>query len=164
MENTEKQEEVLQEVKTEQVAVEQNVEEKKQEAPKVQHRVVEESENYLRLNFTYACFLTKSMYTKIIKTTSCEKTVANAAPLIPNPKPILPKSSSSKRLPNEVGISSIRGGNTVGEHTLLSYGSNENISITHEALSRSVFASGSIELGLKLINKKNGFFSVIELL
>ena len=74
------------------------------------------------------------------------------------------KSSSSKRLPNEVGISSIRGGNTVGEHTLLSYGSNENISITHEALSRSVFASGSIELGLKLINKKNGFFSVIELL
>ncbi len=46
MENTEKQEEVLQEVKTEQVAVEQNVEEKKQEAPKVQHRVVEESENF----------------------------------------------------------------------------------------------------------------------
>ena len=74
------------------------------------------------------------------------------------------KSSNLKRLPNEIGISSIRGGNTVGEHTLLSYGPNENISITHEALSRSVFASGSIELGLKLISKKNGFFSAIELL
>ena len=74
------------------------------------------------------------------------------------------KSSNLKRLPNEIGISSIRGGNTVGEHTLLSYGPNENISITHEALSRSVFASGSIELGLKLIGKKNGFFSAIDLL
>lgn len=46
MANAEKQEEVLQEVKTEQVAVEQNVEEQKQEAPKVQHRVVEEGGDF----------------------------------------------------------------------------------------------------------------------
>ena len=46
MANAEKQEEVLQEVKTEQVAVEQNVEEQKQETPKVQHRVVEEGGDF----------------------------------------------------------------------------------------------------------------------
>ena len=59
-------------------------------------KTVEESEKYLRLNFTYACFLMKSMYTKIIKTTNCERTVASAAPLIPRPSPILPKSFNSK--------------------------------------------------------------------
>tara|TARA_B100000131_G_scaffold117769_1_gene114600 strand:+ start:47133 stop:47915 length:783 start_codon:yes stop_codon:yes gene_type:complete len=74
------------------------------------------------------------------------------------------KSANAKRSKHEVGISSIRGGNTVGEHTLISYGDTENITIKHEALSRSVFAKGAIELGLKLINKKKGFYSVIDLL
>ena len=74
------------------------------------------------------------------------------------------KSNNLKRKKNEVGISVIRGGNTVGEHSLVSYSDYENITLTHEALDRSVFAKGAVELGLKLIKKRPGFYSVLDLL
>jgi Dihydrodipicolinate reductase len=74
------------------------------------------------------------------------------------------KSNNLKRKKNEVGISVIRGGNTVGEHSLVSYSDYENVTLTHEALDRSVFAKGAVELGLKLIKKRPGFYSVLDLL
>tara|TARA_B100000900_G_C20496506_1_gene681853 strand:- start:142 stop:933 length:792 start_codon:yes stop_codon:yes gene_type:complete len=74
------------------------------------------------------------------------------------------KSNNLKRKKNEVGISVVRGGNTVGEHSLISYSDFENITLTHEALDRSVFAKGAVELGLILIKKRPGFYSVLDLL
>tara|TARA_Y100001970_G_scaffold21981_1_gene25294 strand:+ start:960 stop:1739 length:780 start_codon:yes stop_codon:yes gene_type:complete len=73
-------------------------------------------------------------------------------------------SNNMKRKKDEVGISSIRGGNVIGEHTLFSYSEKESLSITHQAHDRSVFAQGAIELGLKLLKKKTGFFNVTDLL
>lgn len=51
---------------------------------------------------------------------------------------------SAKRQPNEVGIHAIRGGNIVGEHDALFAGDNEVLTISHQAQSRGIFASGSI--------------------
>ncbi|HJJ04348.1 MAG TPA: hypothetical protein OIM45_00415 [Clostridiaceae bacterium] len=52
-----------------------------------------------------------------------------------------------KRSKNEIGFSSIRGGNIVGEHTVQFYGIDEVLEIKHKAYSRSVFASRCIKIG-----------------
>lgn len=50
-----------------------------------------------------------------------------------------------KRPAHEIGISAIRGGTIVGEHTVLFCGRDEIIEIKHIALSREVFAVGAVD-------------------
>ena len=69
-----------------------------------------------------------------------------------------------KRSKNEIGFSSIRGGNIVGEHTVEFIGENETFEITHKAYSRSIFADGAIKAAQFLIGKPNGFYTMEDLL
>lgn len=69
-----------------------------------------------------------------------------------------------KRSKNEIGFSSIRGGNIVGDHTVMFIGENETFEITHKAYSRSVFADGAIKAACFLVNKENGFYNMDDLL
>lgn len=69
-----------------------------------------------------------------------------------------------KRFKNEIGFSSIRGGNIVGEHSVLFLGENETFEITHKAYSRSVFADGAIKAACFLVNQKNGFYCMDDLI
>lgn len=73
-------------------------------------------------------------------------------------------SKHEKRSKNEIGFSSIRGGNIVGEHTVQFLGENETFEITHKAYSRSVFADGAIKAGCFLVGKENGFYTMEDLL
>ena len=50
-----------------------------------------------------------------------------------------------KRKPNEIGFSSIRGGNIVGEHSVQFYGAHETFEIKHTSYSRDVFAEGALK-------------------
>ncbi len=50
-----------------------------------------------------------------------------------------------KRPAGEIGISSVRGGTIVGEHSVLFCGRDEVIEIKHTALSREVFAAGAVD-------------------
>ena len=50
-----------------------------------------------------------------------------------------------KRPAHEIGISAIRGGTIVGEHTVMFCGRDEIIEIKHTALSREVFAVGAVD-------------------
>lgn len=50
-----------------------------------------------------------------------------------------------KRPAHEIGISAIRGGTIVGEHSVLFCGRDEVIEIKHTALSREVFAVGAVD-------------------
>ncbi|MGI6181582.1 MAG: 4-hydroxy-tetrahydrodipicolinate reductase [Agathobaculum sp.] len=50
-----------------------------------------------------------------------------------------------KRRAHEIGISAIRGGTIVGEHTVMFCGRDEIIEIKHTALSREVFAVGAVD-------------------
>ena len=54
-------------------------------------------------------------------------------------------SKREKRKKHEIGIHAIRGGNIVGDHTVIFAGTNEVIEISHSAASRSVFAYGAIK-------------------
>lgn len=73
-------------------------------------------------------------------------------------------SRKEKRKDKEIGIHSIRGGNEVGKHTVLFFGDNESFEITHTVNSRSIFAQGSIKAAEFLINKKNGFYNMKDLI
>ncbi len=68
-----------------------------------------------------------------------------------------------KRSKDEIGFSSIRGGNIVGEHTVEFIGENEILEITHKAYSRSIFADGAIKAACFLVNKPDGFYTMEDL-
>lgn len=69
-------------------------------------------------------------------------------------------SASQKRTPDEIGIHSIRGGNIVGDHSVIFAGAGEVIEINHSAISRDVFAVGALKAAGFIHDKKNGFYSM----
>jgi len=70
----------------------------------------------------------------------------------------------SKRMHNEIGIHAIRGGNIIGEHSVIFAGLNETIEIKHEALSRDVFAVGALKATEFILGKKPGMYNMDDLI
>lgn len=68
-----------------------------------------------------------------------------------------------KRGKDEIGIHSIRGGTIVGEHEVIFAGHDEVISLSHTAMSREVFATGSINAALFLCGKADGLYHMGDL-
>lgn len=68
-----------------------------------------------------------------------------------------------RRTPHEIGFHSIRGGTIVGQHEVRFLGDDEEISIRHEAYSKQVFASGALKAAQFLLSKKNGLYSMEDL-
>lgn len=64
-----------------------------------------------------------------------------------------------KRSKNEIGISAIRAGTIVGEHDVLFAGIDEEITISHRAQSKDIFANGALQVAPKLIKKENGYYN-----
>ena len=69
-----------------------------------------------------------------------------------------------KRNKNEIGFSSIRGGNIVGQHTVIFYGENESLEITHKGYSREVFAEGALNAAKFIISQKPGMYTMKDLI
>ena len=69
-----------------------------------------------------------------------------------------------KRSKNEIGFSSIRGGNIVGEHTVQFFGENETLEITHKSYSRQVFAEGALKAANFLVKQPNGLYNMENLI
>lgn len=65
-----------------------------------------------------------------------------------------------KRSKRELGISAVRGGNIVGDHSVMFISDNEIIEISHSALSRSVFADGSLRAAAFLKGKGPGKYGM----
>ncbi|HWI77673.1 MAG TPA: 4-hydroxy-tetrahydrodipicolinate reductase [Ramlibacter sp.] len=63
-----------------------------------------------------------------------------------------------------IGFSSIRGGDVVGDHTVLFAGTGERIEITHKAGSRATYAEGSLRAVRFLAGKRNGLFDMFDVL
>ena len=69
-----------------------------------------------------------------------------------------------KRNKFEIGFSSIRGGNIVGEHTVKFFGENETLEMTHTCYSRTVFANGAIMAAKYIVNQDNGMYDMNDLI
>ena len=72
-------------------------------------------------------------------------------------------SKREKRDKKEIGFSSIRGGNIVGEHTVQFYGENETLEITHKSYSRQVFAEGALKAAKFIVTQKVGLYDMKDL-
>ncbi len=71
---------------------------------------------------------------------------------------------SRKRNSKEIGFSSIRGGNIVGEHSVLFFNENETLEIKHTAHSRKIFAEGAIKAAKFITKEKAGLYSMEDLI
>ena len=69
-----------------------------------------------------------------------------------------------KRKPEEIGVFSLRGGTVAGEHSVLFFGEDESLELTHKAQSRRVFAAGAIRAAQALAEKPAGYYTLEELI
>lgn len=63
-----------------------------------------------------------------------------------------------------IGFSTIRGGDIVGDHTVLFAGIGERVEITHKASNRMTFALGALRAALWLQGQKKGLFDMQDVL
>ncbi len=71
--------------------------------------------------------------------------------------------SHEKRTKNEIGFSSIRGGNIVGEHSVQFLGQYETFEIKHTSYSRSVFAEGALKAAEFISKQPKGLYGMEDL-
>lgn len=70
-----------------------------------------------------------------------------------------------KREPNEIGIHSVRGGTIVGEHEIIFAGRDEIITLGHTAMSREIFAVGSLNAAVFLSScQEAGLYNMSDLI
>lgn len=69
-------------------------------------------------------------------------------------------SKNDKRETKHIGIHALRGGTIVGKHDVMFIGTDEVVTLSHEAQSRKVFAMGSIRAARYLSDKENGKYSM----
>jgi len=63
----------------------------------------------------------------------------------------------------KIGMSSLRGGDVIGDHTVHFLGMGERIELTHRATSRDLFAHGALHAATKLVGKKPGRYRLSDL-
>lgn len=71
---------------------------------------------------------------------------------------------TGERDPSTIGFSTIRGGDIVGDHTVLFAGTGERIEITHKSASRATYAQGSLRAARFLADKSSGLFDMQDVL
>jgi 4-hydroxy-tetrahydrodipicolinate reductase len=71
---------------------------------------------------------------------------------------------TGERDPSSIGFTSIRGGDIVGDHTVLFAGSGERIEITHRSASRATYAQGSLRAVRFLAGQSSGLFDMFDVL
>jgi 4-hydroxy-tetrahydrodipicolinate reductase len=71
---------------------------------------------------------------------------------------------TGERVPGSIGFSTIRGGDIVGDHTVMFATEGERIEITHKSASRSTYAQGSLRAVRFLAQQRNGLFDMFDVL
>ena len=69
-----------------------------------------------------------------------------------------------ERRAGTIGFASLRGGDIVGDHTVLFAGSGERIEITHRSSSRATYADGSLRAARFVVDRASGLFGMDEVL
>ena len=71
---------------------------------------------------------------------------------------------TGERDPSSIGFATIRGGDIVGDHTVLFAGTGERIEITHKSSSRATYAQGSLRAARFLAAQPRGLFDMFDVL
>jgi 4-hydroxy-tetrahydrodipicolinate reductase len=71
---------------------------------------------------------------------------------------------TGERDPSTIGFATIRGGDIVGDHTVMFAGTGERIEITHRSSSRATYAQGSLRAARFLATRATGLFDMDDVL
>ena len=71
---------------------------------------------------------------------------------------------TGERDPSTIGFATVRGGDIVGDHTVMFCGIGERVEVTHKASSRMPYALGSLRAARFLAGRKNGLFDMQDVL
>lgn len=71
---------------------------------------------------------------------------------------------TGERTDNEIGMHSLRGGDVVGDHTVIFAASGERLELTHKAASRETFANGALRAALWVVKQKPGVYDMQDVL
>jgi 4-hydroxy-tetrahydrodipicolinate reductase len=69
-----------------------------------------------------------------------------------------------ERSATEIGVHSVRGGDVVGDHTVLFAGTGERLELTHKASTRETFANGALRAALWVVNQQPGLYDMQDVL
>lgn len=70
----------------------------------------------------------------------------------------------AKRQKGEIGFCALRGGDVIGDHSVIFAGDGERIELTHKASNREIFAKGAIRAAIWGSGKESGFYSMRDVL
>jgi len=68
------------------------------------------------------------------------------------------------RVPGEIGFAALRGGQIVGEHTLIFAAGDEQIALTHRAFDRASFARGAVRAAAWAVGQPAGLYDMMDVL
>jgi 4-hydroxy-tetrahydrodipicolinate reductase len=71
---------------------------------------------------------------------------------------------NNPRQKGEIGFATLRGGDVIGDHSVIFAGEGERVELTHKASNRDVFAKGAIRAAIWGSAKENGFYSMRDVL
>ena len=72
--------------------------------------------------------------------------------------------TAGARVVEEIGVSALRGGDVVGEHTVFLLGEGERLELTHRATDRTVFAHGALKAAGWLVGRSPGHHTLDDVL
>ncbi len=71
---------------------------------------------------------------------------------------------TGERKPGAIGFATVRGGDIVGDHTVLFAGTGERIEITHRSASRATYAQGSLRAARFVVGRDHGLYDMNDVL
>jgi 4-hydroxy-tetrahydrodipicolinate reductase len=71
---------------------------------------------------------------------------------------------TGERKAETIGFATVRGGDLVGDHTVMFIGAGERLEISHRASSRANFAAGALRAARWVAQKKNGLYDMADVL
>ena len=71
---------------------------------------------------------------------------------------------TGERKDETIGFATVRGGDLVGEHSVMFIGSGERVEIAHRATSRANFANGALRAARFLMSRPNGLYDMADVL
>jgi 4-hydroxy-tetrahydrodipicolinate reductase len=74
------------------------------------------------------------------------------------------KGVTGERTPSEIGIHAIRGGDVVGDHTVIFAANGERVELTHKASNRDTFANGALRAAVWIVKQRPGVYDMQDVL
>jgi 4-hydroxy-tetrahydrodipicolinate reductase len=69
-----------------------------------------------------------------------------------------------ERTATEIGLHALRGGDVVGDHTVIFAGAGERLELTHRASSRETLAQGALRAAQWVVRQPPGLYDMLDVL